>query len=325
MRDRVDLTQRMIYLRSIPVASMLSTPVLKIIAANLLERSFQHGEPLMKEGEPISGLHLLTEGKVSLTKKGSSLGALSPPQSLGFLGILAKTDGPYDAAAEEPTRALELETDTLLELLEDHFELTWATLRYLCERLLYEIQELPAQAMQARMEGSAPPVSDEKLDLVERVLYLRGLRAYSSANLNALALLSTRLVECRFAPGERIWDEGAPAGNTLLVRAGTAICTAMNGTKRWRVEPNSAMGGLEVIASKPRWYTVEAESPLVGFWMASDSMIDLFEDDFTMSMNFVSMIAKEVLDVLEKKASLGQSTIGVKRDVTNLGPVPVGA
>ena len=39
--------------------------------------------------------------------------------TLGFLGILAREDGPYDATAKEEVRAFELETDTLLELFED--------------------------------------------------------------------------------------------------------------------------------------------------------------------------------------------------------------
>lgn len=323
-RGFVDLTQRILYLRSIPVAAMLSPPLLKIIASHLEERSFVPGTKLMKEGAPIDALHLLTEGKVSLDRRGVSLGTLSPPQSLGFLGILSLGDGTYDATVEEPARSLALDATTLLELLEDHFELLYATLRYLCERLLYEIQELPADVMQARMEGTAPPVSERRLDLVERIVYLRGLRAYSSANLNALAQLASKMTECRFEPGHRIWELGSHSKEILLIRSGTAVCIASE-QKRWRVEPNSAMGGLEVVAHQPRWYAAEAETAIVGFWVPMDGMFDLFEDDFTMASNFFSMMATEVINVLEKKASLGRSTIGVKRDVTALGPVPVGA
>lgn len=320
-RRLLDLTQRILYLRSIPIATMLTPAVLKIMAGNMRERTFAPKECLMKQGEPLRAVYSLTEGRVSLIRKGVPFGELVPPQSLGFLGVLARAEGTYDATAEEPTRVLELDADALLELMEDHFELTFAIVRYLSERLLAEIQELPAQVMQERMGGTAPPAPERPLDLVERILYLRGLRAYSETNLNALAQLAVRLVECRFSPGETIWNVDAPSDRVLLVRAGTAICTADGGKKRWRVEPNSGVGGMEVLAHKPRWYSAEAETPLVGFWVAMDSMVDLLEDDFTMAGNFISMLANEVINVLERKASLGS----LQRDATSLGAAPASA
>ena len=125
----IDLTEKMLHIRQIPVGAMLPPPVLRVIAAHLQERAFAAGTRLMRRGEPIDGLHMLIEGGVALTREGASLGDLDAPQTLGFLGILARQDGPYDATAKEDVRALELETDTLLDLFEDHFELLAATLR----------------------------------------------------------------------------------------------------------------------------------------------------------------------------------------------------
>lgn len=321
----VDLTERMIYLRSIPVAALLPPPVLKVIASYLRECSFPAGSLVMREGEPIEGLQLLTEGRLSLVRKGKPFGALSPPQSLGFLGILARDVGTYDATAELDTRSLELKTDALLELLEDHVELLHATMRYLAERDVYEIMELPPDVLEQRFlcEGADRPI--KKLSFVERLVDLRGRRIFARTNLNALTSLAKQMSEFHFAPGERVWSEGDGADFTLLVLAGTGRCCVAADERRWRVGGNVGLGGLETIAERPRWYTLEAETPLAGFRVPAAAFLDVAEDDFSMASEFISMLARDLIALLERRALLGQSSVGVMRNVSNLGAVKVGA
>ena len=47
---RFDLTDRIIYLHSIPVATGQPTAVLKALASSMRERTFAPGEVLMREG-----------------------------------------------------------------------------------------------------------------------------------------------------------------------------------------------------------------------------------------------------------------------------------
>jgi CRP-like cAMP-binding protein len=320
-----DLTERMIYLRSIPVASMLPAPVLKIIASSLSERQFAQGEILMKEGAPISGLHLLTEGKISLVRKGHSFGTLSPPQSLGFLGILARQDGTYHATADLPTRTLELPADVLMELMEDHFEFLHATTRYLSERLLYELQEMPASALESRLDGVDAVVPENReLDLVERVVWLRALTAFTKTNLNALAAMAKQMNEQRLVPGARLWTTGDNSDHALFVVAGRGRCEAPDG-RIWRAGPTSVCGGMEGMANKPRWYSMIAETPMVTFRAPIGSFIEVLEDDFGLAQSFTSRIASDLIGLLERKAVEGKVEVNVPRNVTNLGVVPVGA
>jgi CRP-like cAMP-binding protein len=321
----VDPTERIIYLRSIPVAAVMPTPVLRIIAAELKERTFSAGEKLMQEGEPIHGLHLLIDGKLSLERKGAPFGTLAPPQSLGFLGILARSEGTYDARAETPVRTLEFDADTLLEVLEDHHEFLEASVRYLAERLLYEIQELPQEAMERRLEGAPPSVPERELDLVERILMLRRLRAFGSTNLNALAVMARHLVEQRLEPNTPIWRKGDASSDAFIVLSGTLVCEERDSQRKWRAGPTSVLGGLEAFAEKPRWYDLSAESNVVGFHLPEGSFQDLLEDDFGLASDFIATLAADLLGILEKKAASGQSTVNALRNVTKLGAVPVGA
>jgi CRP-like cAMP-binding protein len=313
-----DLTERMLHLTQIPVGAMLPAAVLRVIAAHLQERTFAPGTLLMRRGEPIDGLHMLIDGGVALTREGASLGDLDAPQTLGFLGILARQEGPYDASAKNEVRALELETDTLLELFEDHFELLSATLRYLAERLYLDMQELPKEAL-----GMAPVdlgvVPARPLDLVEKVLFLRTTSGLTEANVNALALVARQMDEVRVPAGTKFWSIGDPAERVLFIVNGSVRCEAGNG-REFRYGPGTGAGGIEALADKPRWYSVTAETDVVGLLGHTHQLLDVFENQFRMAMDFMTMLARAEIGLLARRATLGQRPLTAK-----VGGIRVGA
>ena len=318
-----DLTERMLHIRQIPVGAMLPAPVLRVIAAHLRERRFSKGSLLMRSGEPIDGLHMLTDGGVALTRAGTSLGDLDAPQTLGFLGILARQDGPYDATAKSDVRAFELETDTLLELFEDHFELLSATLRYLAERLYFDMQELPAQAL-GIAPGDVGPAPDRPLDLVERVMFLRATSGLTQASVNALALMARQMEEVRVKPGTSLWKVGDTAEGVLFIVQGTVRCTTADG-REFRYGAATGVGGIESLADKARWYGLESETDVVALRGNTGQLMDIFEHQFRMAMDFLSMLARAEIGLLARRATLGQQPLTALRDLTKLSGVRVGA
>ncbi len=319
----IDLTEKMLHIRQIPVGAMLPPHVLRVIAEHLQERTFGKGSRLMRRGEPIDGLHMLIEGGVALTREEASLGELEAPQTLGFLGILARQDGPYDATAKQDVRALELETDTLLELFEDHFELLSATLRYLAERLHFDMQELPQEAL-GMPSVDVGRVPDRPLDLVERVMVLRTSSGFTQASVNALAVMARQMDEVRVKAGATLWNVGDPAEGAFVIVKGTVHCKTPDG-REFRYGPGTGAGGVESLAGKPRWYAVTAETDVVGLQGNTEQLMDIFENQFRMAMDFVSMLARAEIGMLARRATLGQKPLTAVRDVTKLSGVRVGA
>jgi CRP-like cAMP-binding protein len=313
----------MLHIRQIPVGAMLPPPVVRVIAEHLRERTFPKGTLIMRRGEPIDGLHMLTEGGVALTREGVSLGDLDAPQTLGFLGILARQDGPYDATTKSEVTAFELETDTLLELFEDHFELLSATLRYLAERIFYDMQELPQEAM-----GMPPmdlgPIPDRPLDVVERVLLLRLSSGFADASVDAVALMARQMTEVRIAAGEVCWNIDDPAEHVLYILSGTVVCRTADG-REFRYGPGTGAGGIEALAQKPRWYRVTAETPVIALMGRTVHLLDIFENQFKTAMGFIAMLARAEIGLLARRAALGQKPLVAPRDLTRLRAVRVGA
>lgn len=317
-----DLTQKMLHIRQIPVGAMLPAGIVRVIAAHLRERTFGPGQRLMRRGEPIDGLHMLLHGGVKLTRDEAPLGDLDAPQTLGFLGILARIDGPYDAIAKNEINAYELDSDTLIELLEDHFELFSATLRYLAERTSSDMQELPQEAL-GMPSVELGVIPDRPLDVIERVMFLRKSSGLAQASINALAVMSRQMEEHRVKPGTRFWKVGDPSEQALFIVKGTVLCETADG-RQFRYGPGTGAGGIEALADRPRWYSVTAETDLVGLMGRTDHLLDLFENHHRMGLDFITMLAKAQIGLVARRAAMGQQAAPT-RDVTKLRGVKVGA
>lgn len=318
-----DVTERMLYLRQIPVAAMLPAPLVRTLAGAMRPRKLRPGRKLVEQGAPVDALMLLTDGGLRLEREGKPFGAIKAPQTLGFLSILARQEAPWTAIADVETRGYEIETDTLLDLFADHFELLEATLRYLAERLWFEFQELPEQ-----MLGIAPVdmgrVPNRPLDLVEKVIFLRKTSGFATANVNALATMSRQLEEARLSAGSELWKSGDGGDRVFFVIEGSIRCAAPDG-RSFRYGTGTGVGGIEAIAERPRWYTATAESDLVGLWGHTENLLDLFEQQNRMAMDFVSMLARAQAGLLARKATLGQNPLAVTREANKLGSVRYGA
>jgi CRP-like cAMP-binding protein len=319
----LDLTERMLHLRQIPVATMLPTPVIRMLASSMRDRRFLPGRKVLTQGTPMDAMYLLTDGGFDLVRGGAPFGSINAPQTVGFLPILARQETPYDAIAKEDTRALELDTDTLLELFADHFELLAATLRYLAERLWLEFQELPQEAL-----GIPPmdlgPIGARPLDLVERMLVFRKTSGFATANLNGLATLARQVEEVRVPPGTDLWKPGESAYRVIFLVKGTIVCKTEDG-RVFRYGPGTGVGGIEALADRPRWYTATTETDIVGFYGHTENLFDLFEHQQRMAMDFVAMLAKAQIGLLERKAKLGQNPLAAVQKVQKLGAIRYGA
>lgn len=323
-RRWVDLTERAIYLRSIPVAAELPPKVLHAVAHSLVEREHAPGDKLLEAGKCARALQLITSGAVELVRGGQKLGELAAPQSVGFLNILARNEAPYDAIAREPVHALELSADRFYQLLEDYYPLLRATVRYLAQRMLAEMRELPKEALGLPAMEFPLAVPERPLDLVERVFFMRCVSAFKTTNLSALAVLAEHMLESRSPAGHRFFEIGDKSSFTIFILSGTVECETADG-RTFEYGAGTAVGGVESLAAALRWYSARAKTPVVALLGAPDNVFELMEDNFELGDDFVRMLAGGLQAMLAAKAASGQASFAAKREVSSLGAVPVGA
>ena len=295
---RVGRLERLLHLRHLPVLGTLPPDDLGLIAEQARPRLFHQGEALLRRGEPIGAVHVVIEGRVSLRRGEHELGHASAGAGVGGLGFLARDDEGIDAVAEEDTVTLELDTETLGEILEDRFRILQHLLRETSRLLIDLWHRAPRECAAATVPMEAHGFS-EPLDLVERMLFLRQGLPFLRSSASALADLARNLVELRFEPGVVLWHRGEPARQVLMLVSGRVACSAPIDGFALAPGPGFPLGGLDAVAGVPRWYEAVCEGPVVTLSGDVEILFDVFEDSAEVALDYLSQIAGTHLRALE--------------------------
>ena len=318
--SQLDLTERILRLRSVPVLTGLSAADLSPLASTLRQVSFRKGDILLKEDEPPRSFFLIGSGTVVLRRKDKVIGTIRGPGGVGFMSFLARDAGGTSAVAQSYVEALEVQSDAMDEIFEDHFIVLLGTLRLVTNRLIEEYKvSAPTQVAPAGLPFDTL-VGDSELGIVERIFLLRRMRAFSAANVNSLATLASKMIELRPTVGTKLWKLGDPSDYTLFVVKGTLESTWGDGKSKQVFGPGTVVGGAESIATIPRWNDLVVTESAVLLRTPRESMIDLFEDDTELGMRFISLIATVLVGIWDQKAEGGIPSVGARLGDTMLAP-----
>jgi CRP-like cAMP-binding protein len=300
----IGTVERILSLKRIPILSGLAPADLAVVAEHGRERFFAKGSPLLREGEPIPALYAVLDGRVHMSRKGRLLGHVGSAGFVGGAAMFARDPDGLAAVAETDTLTLEVEADAALEIFEDHFPILQHVLRQVGRWLLDLVARLPSGnygEIFPPFDIARAPVGD--LDLVERILFLRQVSPFARSSINALAELSRGMAEVALSPGTTLWDEGEPSGTVLLIVSGTVACTARDGQAIFKLGPGAPLGAVESMAERPRWYTATTETKVTALQGSIEGLIDVFEDNFEMAMDYLAVMARAQVRLLELRVS----------------------
>ncbi len=126
-RDVSPETDRIKFLKSVPLFKDLSIWQIRLFKDVFFERSYSAGELLFEKGQPGAALFVIEEGSVVIEHdNGSSITELATLSRGQFLGELALLDGsPRSASARAkiPVRTLALYRSDLVKLIDSQPEL----------------------------------------------------------------------------------------------------------------------------------------------------------------------------------------------------------
>jgi CRP/FNR family cyclic AMP-dependent transcriptional regulator len=136
------LTERVEFLRSLPLFRGLSTDVLRRLATESRHRRFRAGEVIFYQAEPGSTCHIVVRGRVRVLLVGEdgrelAVRILGPGEIFGEMALLEDLPRSASVEALEKTETLELHRDVLLYSLRTSPALALSLLRDLSARLRY--------------------------------------------------------------------------------------------------------------------------------------------------------------------------------------------
>ena len=306
---RVGQMERLLHLRTLPILGTLSPEDLGLVAELARTRVFEEGDWLLRQGEPITAVHIIIDGRVQLRRGEQALGHATPGAGVGGLGFLARDPKGVDAVAESEVVALELDGETLDEILEDRFPILQHVLRETSKGLIALWHQAPRECLAAQTQMSAPGFKSP-LDLVQRMLFLRESLPFIHTSASALADLARNLVELRFEPGTVLWRRGEPGRQVQMLVDGQVSCSAPIEGFDLRPCPGFPLGGLDAVAGVSRWYEAVCETPVVTLSGDVEILFDLFEDNADVALAYLAQLARAHLDALERLAAAsGRSSL----------------
>ena len=304
-RGAIGALERVLYLKAIPAFRGLNNDALAALAEAARERFHPRGSLLFDESTPIASIHHILDGRVRVTRGGTEVTTAGPGTPLGALAVLARVPMAFRGTAELDTISLEIDSEALMEVCDDHFSVVLNLLRYIARWIVdIERREGP-QGPPPTSQDARRRLADGELDLVERIFYLRRFPVFSEASINALAELSRGLTEVRFGPGVPLWSSGDAAPYALLVVEGSVDCVIPDGARRFQAGPGWGVGTMESIAELPRWHDATTTGSVVALHGAMEGLIDVFEDNVEMAMSFLALLSRGILSDTGKRGVAG--------------------
>lgn len=290
--------ERILHLKQLPIIGNLPAADLALVADRMRERFFRKGEWLLREGEPARAFYAVLEGKLHVSREDRTMGHTGPGGVVAAFAILGRDPRGLSVRAEADTLALEIEADAVSAILEENFGIMHHVLREISRQLISQL------ARQENPWGKVPVPPDpgmareRELDLVERIFFMRHAAPFRRASINALAELSRGFTEVRLEPGTTLWKAGDPAGWVSLVVSGEVTCWSEGGAPQ-HLGPGAPLGSLEAIAESPRWYSAVTRTQVTALNGPIEGLVDIFEDNFEMAMDYMAFMARWLTDTLE--------------------------
>lgn len=294
--------ERLLHIKRVPLLSGLPAAEVAVLADAAQERFFARGAVVFRESDEAGSMHFVAQGALANFRRGIRVGVLGPGTGIGGLAVLARAPIGSLVVAEQDTLTLEIDADTVAEVLEDRFPILQYLLREVNRQaleLLLRHQLDPSRFFPSTQPG---PAAEDALDLVDRLLLLRRMPLFARSSVTALAELARAMAHVRFEPGTVLWQEGEPSQGMLMVSQGNVEGSSAGGMS-FRAGPGFPLGALEALAQVPRWYQARALSPVVALQVQTDVLVDLFEDSFEMAMDLIAIVAAATLRMLDWNAA----------------------
>jgi len=229
------------------------------------------------------------------------LGEVGPGAAVGTGAIVGRDALGLGAVAVTDVLALELDREILVDIFEDHFPFLLEAIRETSGRHLERITRLK------RIPDQLPVIHPELslldgLDFVERLLLLKTAEGpFDHSSIDALAEIAGRAQHRSIEPGTTLWKEGERAGTSCLIVSGSVQCAASraDGTVEFRAGRGTAIGALESLAGQRRWHDAVAETRVAVLEINVNDLIDVFEDNVDMGMDFLAWVSKAALTLIE--------------------------
>jgi CRP-like cAMP-binding protein len=278
---------RLLLLRSLETLAGLDDEALTLLAEHSRYRTFPRGYVLCEADAPVTALHIVIDGSITVTRENSAPFKATAGDGLGVLPLIAGVPGGR-MISEEEARTLEIPASVFQAALEDNFSLLRNELRLFSLAMLRARGRLPRAA-------PAPPATPptRSLTVVERVMQLRE-SPLGVMSVDALTEFARRMVEVRIAPDQVVWTCGESPLYSLYLQHGLVRCTTADGTSV-DVGGTTMLGELDAWSMQDRSYTLTTLTEVVAWRVSSEDLLMVLESHIQPAIQMLANVSRQLL------------------------------
>lgn len=267
--------------------------------ASMRDVELTAGTEVFRAGDPPDQLFFVVTGRVRLEAPGEKPWILQDESVIGILDAGMRRPHKRTAVAETDVRAIVMDFDDYVEILEDNFEFS----KNVMIQVMGVVHELSLQLSPDRVF----PATDEQkalikeeivqagrpLNQIERLMVLHDSRYFQGAPIQALVTLAKQAKEEKWAPGDVLFRPGDPCDEIRIVAQGTVRVRRDEPA----IEAPFAPGGLILAAAAIGCDTYEYEgvapTEATTLALAKEEIYDVMEDHFGLAITMFGFVARE--------------------------------
>jgi CRP-like cAMP-binding protein len=300
--DTGKTVELLVALKAVPPFAALPAEDLALLVERATPRDFAPGEVIIARGSTVEAMHVVVEGTLIEERAGRPWAVREPYDIVGGVDALAGASTELEVHAKGPARTLEMQREALLEVCYDRFEVLNAIVTGVAGMAIATRLRLGAAAgfgAPAAPGGERPPA---RLDLAERVAFMRSMPVLHDVAMLTLAEVAARSERVTFGQRETLWRMGDRADHVLVVVSGVIDCTAGDGL-RFAFGPREAAGVLDALAEVPRWYDATARTRVIALRTRIADVLDVLEDDPATAVAGLTHLARATSNLVSAVAA----------------------
>lgn len=269
------------------------------LVAGLRDVFFPAGATIYQRGDAAENLYFLIEGAVVLEAEGEEPWRFGAQSMLGALD--AGQGRPYSRTARVLTdvAALTMSFREYVDVMEDHFDFTKASLELGCSEMHERSLSLPPELVfEVGREG--PPLvpaprdgAGFALELMDRVLVLRRCEIFAQTPVQALVTLAKHVEVEHFAPDATLFRAGDAAPHLRLLAAGRVRVWRDAPAVTARFGPGELLLRQAALGAERHAYTAVAETAAVTLRFSKEDLFDVAEDHFSLIGSLFAYLGRE--------------------------------
>jgi len=270
------------------------------LTALLEEQLARAGETLFVAGDPPEFYYFLREGRVQLTREGSTPWTYEGPSVFGMSDALLDRPRVRTATALTNIRAMKVQSEAWIELLEDNFALARAAIVGLVRTVAGLEQRLWAAGGVSRGAATSPCPPGVEPDVLERLAVLTDAPLLRGAGVQILSDLAAASDILGFEPGDTLIERGKPGGRVLLLLEGEVDATRDAPNVLWRGGAGDIVCGTAAFGEPILSWEARARTRGRALTFRVADWLDLMEEHFDMVRTTLGALSLDREELLER-------------------------